>query len=793
MPFFLYLAVLVATLVHVDAKSLWSSTAAEYSDVIREAYLVGNGRLGAMPFGGAGAEKVNLNVDSLWSGGPFESDNYTGGNPSTEKHAYLPGIREWIFQNGTGNLSQLLGSNSNYGSYQVLGNLTVSFDVTANAATYNRSLDLTTGVHITSFDDDNGNTYTSTVYCSYPDQVCVYQLSSSAALPDISVSLENQLVNSTVQNQSCGNGYVRLTGVTQVGPPLGMKYDAIARVVGGSHSSYCSNITIGSLIIPGVHGVRSIGFVIGAGTNYDRTKGDAANGFSFKGDDPGSYVEKVTSTAATKSATDLSSAHVKDYQSLSGAFSLELPDPNGSAGVEISTLIDQYTSNGTGDPFLESLLFDYSRHLFISSSRDNSLPPNLQGRWNYQLSSAWSADYHANINLQMNHWVADQTGLGDLQVPLWRYMQDTWVPRGTETARLLYGAPGWVTHDEMNIFGHTGMKDTAQWANYPVSAAWMMQHVSDHFAYSQNLTWLRTQGYPLIKGVAAFWLSQLQPDAHTHDGTLVVNPCNSPEHGPTTFACAHYQQLLHQLFATVLSLGPLVSDSAAFLANVSATLPQLDKGLHISPWGGVQEWKLPATQGYDVPNDTHRHLSSLWGWYPGRSLASPSAPFLGGFANATVQRAVATELWSRGPGDGPDANAGWEKVWRAACWARLNETERAYFELRFTVEQNFAGNGLSMYSGKNPPFQIDANFGLGGAMLAMLVVDIEEGMGGTRTVVLGPAIPSSWGGGRVSGLRVRGGGKVDFGWDQMGVVTWATAEGKGVRFVNKQGKVVEGG
>lgn len=143
----------------------------------------------------------------------------------------------------------------------------------------------------------------------------------------------------------------------------------------------------------------------------------------------------------------------------------------------------------------------------------------------------------------MNHWGIDQTGLGGLQVALWNYIEDTWVPRGTETAQLLYGAPGWVVHDEVNIFGHTAMKDTAYWADYPVAAAWMMQHVVDHFEYSQNISWFSNQGYPLLKGVAQFWLSQLQEDLYFDDGMLVVNPCNSPEHGPTTFACTHYQQL----------------------------------------------------------------------------------------------------------------------------------------------------------------------------------------------------------------------------------------------------------
>lgn len=692
-------------------------------------------------------------------------------------------------------MSQLLGKSDGYGSYQVMGNLSVLHNATMMPGTYRRQLDLDTGIHTTVFSDVVGNAFTASILCSYPDQVCIYQLDSNGTLPELSIRLENQLVNSTLANSTCGHGYTGLTGITQVGPPEGMRYEGVVRIVGAGNISTRCDEERGLMVVPRTSGLRSLSIVVGAGTNYDQTKGNAASNFSFRGDDPAEYVQSVTSEAASHSSSQLRQRHLNDYQRLSSAFTLDLPDSDNSSNVETSVLFGRYDSNN-GDPYVESLLLDYSRHLLISSSRDNSLPANLQGRWSPDLAAAWSADYHANINLQMNYWGAEQTGLGEIQHGLWRYMQDTWVPRGTETAKLLYGAPGWVTHDEMNVFGHTGMKEDAQWANYPASAAWMMQHVTDHFSYSQNMTWLKETGYPLLKGVTQFWLSQLQEDRYWNDGTLVVNPCNSPEHGPTTFGCTHYQQLLHQLFANMLVLGPLASEpDSAFITNISITLSRLDKGFHLTSWDGVKEWKLPDpedSQVYDFQNDTHRHLSHLWGWYPGLSLSSPSASFLSGYTNRTIQDAVATSLYSRGIGNGPDANSGWEKVWRSACWARLNNTERAYFELKYAIEQNFVGNGLSMYSGKNPPFQIDANFGFAGTVLSMLVVDVEEvGMGGDeRTVVLGPAIPKEWGNGSVKGFRIRGGGAVSFGWDADGKVSWVKGDNEGVRFVDKDGKEI---
>ncbi|KZM26854.1 alpha-L-fucosidase [Ascochyta rabiei] len=782
------------------AKFLLATTPANSSDVIRSAYPLGNGRLGFLAHGAPFVEVLTLNVDSLWSGGLFEVANYTGGNPSASVAGSLEGGRSWVFENGTGNVTGLLGDDRFYGSYRVLGNLSISVPEQqrggkTEAAGYRRMLDLASGVLTTTFSADGRDVETS-AFCSYPDQVCVYAIRSEA-LPALEIRLGNELVGSMLQNVTCfdGNGYgnetahVRLRGVTQLGPPEGMRYDAIARIVSGSSvQTSCTNSTGTLNIVPG-NGTTSIAIVVGAGTNYDAKKGTAEFGYSFRGEDPGPAVEANTRAAAAKTLENLLKSHIEDFLSLTGCFSLSLPDPLNSAETPTSELIARYNAKDTtGDPYLENLLFDYANYLFISASRPGSLPPNLQGRWSEGLGAAWSGDYHANINLQMNHWTADQTGLTDLQSPLWNYMADNWVPRGQETARLLYGAPGWVVHNEMNIFGHTGMKSGASWANYAAAAAWMMQHVFDHWEYSQDAVWLQKQGYPMLKGVAEFWLSQLQVDEFSKDGSLVVNPCNSPEHGPTTFGCAHFQQLVYQVFEAVLSVETAGGEAdGEFVTNVTSSLARLDKGFHIGDWGQIKEWKLPDSFGYDFTNDTHRHLSELVGWYPGYSLSS----FMGGYSNSTIQDAVVQKLYSRGEGNAEDANAGWAKVWRSACWARLNNTERAHFELRYAIDTNFADNGFSMYSGTNTPFQIDANYGIGGAVLSMLIVDLPTAFrdNSTRTVILGPAIPAAWGGGDVKGLALRGGGFVDFEWNDEGTVTKAELKNRStsLRIVNKDG------
>lgn len=420
---------------HVFTKSLWSTKPANnYSALLQHAYPIGNGRLGLLPYGEPGSEKLSINRDNLWWGGPFENTSYRGGNEG-EKRQFLPGIRNWIWQNGTGNVSKLMSDFSDYGSYQVLANLSVAIESIGSVTNYKGSLDLETGIHSTVF-ESRGASYGVKTYCSYPDQVCVYDVSSTHALPTISLYLEQIQANKSQISTSCSLGQVRLRGVTQVdagfSEDLGMKYESIAKVAGegmSSMSSRCDGDTLE--ILEGEH--KRLAIVLAAGSDYNETRGSSKFDYSFRGDDPANYVSHASSSAASKSGDQLLSTHIADYSSLANAFTLELPDTENSATVETSELIARYANPNTtapGDPYMENLVFDYGRHLFMCSGRDNSLPPNLQGRWANALDNAWSADYHANINLQMNYWHVEQTGLGGLTGGLWDYMAETWAPRG---------------------------------------------------------------------------------------------------------------------------------------------------------------------------------------------------------------------------------------------------------------------------------------------------------------------------------------------------------------------------
>lgn len=356
-------------------------------------------------------------------------------------------------------VSQLLNEIVGYGSYQTLGNFSVTFGAVDNYENYTRVLDLETGVHTTTW-YSTGTGFQTSVFCSYPAQGCVYSLSSTKTMPAVTISLENALMDPDLLNRTCRQSYTRLTGITQASS--GMKFDALATVA-GNISTFCS-ASSGSLTIPSNPGQTSVTIVFSAESDYDQNKGNAEDGYSFRGEDPSPVVEKRTTSAAALDYETLIKDHKEDYASLMGLFTLDIPDTAGSSALETASIVSKYT-NGTSDPFLESLMLDYSRHLLISSSREGSLPANLQGRWTEQLDPAWSADYHANINLQMNYWGAEQTGMGQLAEPLFEYMANTWAHRGSETAKLLYNGSGWVVHDELNIFGYTGMKNDAQWAN----------------------------------------------------------------------------------------------------------------------------------------------------------------------------------------------------------------------------------------------------------------------------------------------------------------------------------------
>ncbi|KAG6816007.1 hypothetical protein H0H87_009499 [Tephrocybe sp. NHM501043] len=678
-----------------SGNGLWFNTSA--SVWAKEWLPVGNGYLAAMVPGGTTYEATQLNIESLWSGGPASDPAYNGGNKQAADRfstaRVMDDYRKQIFQSPTGDITTLE-------SGLPAPNITC---LDSNTLRIRGTIEASRGM--------------------------VYE---------ILARLKTTPVKANTTTTQC----------IQLPVPSGAPFNATLQVkAGSSREAWISWV---------------------GDTDYSMDTGNAAAGFSFRGPDPHNSLLSLISSPAVGSSSfsSILSQHVADYKSaLTEKFSLSLGQKP-RLDVPTDVIKSQYKID-TGDGYLEWLLFNYGRYMLVSSGR-GVLPANLQGKWANGYGNAWSADYHSNINIQMNYWAAEMTNL-DVTLPLFDYFEKTWAPRGAYTAQVLYNITrGWVVHNEMNIFGHTGMKgpgDTAQWANYPEANAWMMLHVWDHFDYTNDVVWWKVQGYPLLKGVASFHLDKLIPDLYSNDSTLVVSPCNSPEQTPITFGCAHAQQLIWQVFNAVEKGFAASGDTdTAFLAEVKDKRARMDKGIHIGTWGQLQEWKFDR----DSPSDTHRHLSHLIGLYPGYAVTGYDPSVQG--TPATKQQvidAATVSLIHRGNGTGPDADSGWEKAWRAAAWAQLGNAEEFYHELSYAINRNFGPSLFSLYNpfDPDPIFQIDANLAYPAALLNALIQAPDTPTASTPlTVTLLPALPKQWPSGSIKGARIRGGLTLDLQW-----------------------------
>ncbi|KAI6026511.1 glycoside hydrolase family 95 protein [Pisolithus microcarpus] len=659
--------------------------------------------------------------------GHLADSTYNGGNNLRSQRIQLAEatqrIRQNIFSSPSGtiqNIAEIMTPAGAYGSYAGAGYILVTMDASGPVSDYTRWLDLDAAVQRTTWSQKGAQKS----FCSHPLQACVH---STLRVRNV-IFKPGMLYEFLVRVEAPG-GEVSCTANADSSPN-----NATLTVIGASEA-----------------------------WDYDMAAGDFTSNFSFQGPDPHNNLIDLMSSmhASTDSYTAVLNAHISDYTSLMDRFSISLgqtPDFK----LPTDQIVASYQSH-IGNPYLEWLLFNYGRYLLVSSAR-GTLPANLQGKWADAQVNAWGSD--SNVNIQMNYWLAEMTNL-DVTSSLFNYFENTWVPRGSH---------GWVTHNEMNvrhtlivvvlqIFGHTGMKllgNSAQWANYPESNAWMMIHVWDHLDYTNDVQWWRRQGWPLLKGAASFHLEKLVEDLYFNDSTLVTVPCNSPEQTPITFGCAHSQQLIWQLFNAVEKGFVAAGDSdIEFLDAVRTSRERMDMGLRIGRWGQLQEWKVDI----DQPTDTHRHLSHLIGLYPGYAITSYSPSLQGGlivdgtFMNYTkeqILKAAEISLIHRGNGTGPDADAGWEKVWRAAAWAQLGNGTEFYKELTYAIERNFAQNLFSLYTYGSTIFQIDANLGYPAAVLPGTDIPLE--------VTLLPALPPSWQSGSVRGARIRGGITLDLSW-----------------------------